>query len=102
MAAGLPGTMADVNRMCGQGVLDVAMSLTRALAIGVMLNDPQRYGGISGLQANLGFAAPDAALLVNSYTDMGNLYAVAHGQQPQAGASDFFWNAKLLMGAMPM
>jgi hypothetical protein len=102
MAAGLPGSMADINRMCGQGVLDVANSLSRCLAIGVMLNDAQRYGGQAGLVANLGFATADATLLLNAYTDMASLSAVAHGQQAQPGASDFFWNAKLLMGAMPM
>jgi hypothetical protein len=42
-----------------------------------------------------------ATLLIASFADITNLYKVAHGQQA-TGVSDFFFNARNLLGAQPM
>lgn len=49
------------------------------------------------LQA-LGYSANDVAVLKSAYTDLNNLGKVAHGQQAQASANDFFFWAKNLLG----
>jgi hypothetical protein len=101
MAVGLPSTLADVSAACGRAVVDLANAMNKCSAMNTMLNDANRYNGTTGLIA-LGASSADATLLVASFADLQNLSLTAHGQRAQAVASDFFFNAKLLMGVNPL
>lgn len=102
MAAGLPAGVSDLNRALGQAIVNVAQSLDACLALNTMLNDTDRFGGANGLTTSGLYVATDSSLVMASFADMANLYKVAHGQQAQPGASDFFFNAKKLMGVIPL
>jgi len=109
MAAGLPALWGDVNRAAGLVVAQLSDALGDAVAFNTMINDTSRGYGSAGLQAlavaggeTSGQATTDAGVIIASFADLANLYKVAHGQQAQPGASDFFFNAKLLMGVKPV
>ena len=101
MAIGLPSTIADVSAECGRSVVDLVNAMNHCSALNTMLNDADRYGGQAGLVA-LGASSADATLLIASFADLQNLHLTAHGQRAQAVASDFFFNAKKLMGVNPL
>jgi hypothetical protein len=101
MAAGLQGDIARLNTQAGQAVVNVATSLKACVDFGVMLNDTGRFNGQTGLVA-AGMSSADATVLLASFTDLTALYKVAHAQQQQIGNNDFFFNAKLLMGTIPL
>ena len=99
--AGLNSGLGVLNNTCGTAVLDLAKALAVCNGINTMLNDTGRYNGQAGLIA-AGMSSPGATLLIASFADITNLYKVAHGQQAQPGASDFFFNARSLLGPQPM
>jgi hypothetical protein len=107
--AGLPAAASDINRVCGNAVLQLAQALSQCSGLNTMLNDTTRGFGSANLAAmyqaageSAGQATTDAGLLISSFADLQNLFAVAHGQQAQAAPSDFFFHAKLLMGTVPL
>ena len=99
--AGTPAAASDVNRVCGNSVIQLAQALDQCEGVNSMLNDADRFNGATGLQANQGFTSAQATLIMASFADIHALYLVAHGQQQQVGNNDFFFNAKLLMGTTP-
>ena len=99
--AGLSSGLSVLNNTCGNAVLQLATALATCNGINTMLNDASRYNGQAGLVA-AGMSSPGATLLIGSFADITNLYLTAHGQQAQPGASDFFFNARNLLGAQPM
>jgi hypothetical protein len=99
--AGLSAGLSMLNNTCGNAVLNLAKALADCNGIAAMLNDTDRYNGQTGLVA-AGMSAAGATLLLASFTDIAALYKVAHAQQQQVGNNDFFFHAKLLLGAQPM
>ena len=109
--AGLMLNPQIINQDWGTAVLTLARALAQCNGIAALIGDTGRNppGGSAGLQA-AGLAAADADLMVASFTDIANLYGVAHGVAGfqvkigagNLGASDFFFNARKLMGTVPM
>ena len=106
--AGLMLNPQIINQDWGTAVLNVARDLALCKGINDLLNDTNRMpptgqpdGGSSALQA-LGFSSSDAGLLIATFGDLAALYRVAHAQQQQVGNNDFFFNAKKLLGTVPM
>ena len=107
---GLPVSHNEINRVAGTAVLDVVNALGEAVKVGQMLNDTGRGFGQANLTANFEFTADEAGLIIASLSDLANLSAIAHGTAGFAvqigagplGPSDFFFNAKLLLGVNPM
>lgn len=111
MTAGLNSDSFALNDRLGRAVVTLAGALDDVVALNTMLNDGRRFNGSTGLQAApLAYSSSDAGLIVAAYADMANLASVAHGQagfQVQIGAAplgatDFFFNARLLMGVQPL
>lgn len=48
--------------------------------------------------ASVGYEPEDITTLRGSFIDLTKLSRISHGQDTQAEANDFFWNAKHLMG----
>lgn len=110
MPVGLNALGADVNRVCGNAVVDLASALQQCEGINAMLSDADRFNGSTGLQA-LGFNVTEAGLLISSFADIVNFASVGRGKagflvqlpgQSSPGATDFFFNAKKLMGVNPL
>jgi hypothetical protein len=105
--AGLPAGPNDIHRTCGQAVVDLTRALSQCSGLNTMLNDTSRGFGTANLTA-IFTAAGDpqasstAGLIIASFADLQNLYAVAHGQQAQPAASNFFFHAANLMGVNPI
>lgn len=106
---GLPAGPNDIHRVCGQAVVNLDQALAACSGINTMLNDTSRGFGQTNLAVIFtaagqaaGPAATDAGLLIASFADLQNLSAVAHGQQAQPAASNFFFNAAKLMGVTPL
>jgi hypothetical protein len=98
--AGLSSGLAVLNNTAGNAVLQLAGALATCNGINTMLNDAERYNGQAGL-VSAGMSSAGATLLIASFADITNPYKVAHGQQA-TGVSDFFFNARNLLGAQPM
>jgi len=98
---GLNSGTGVLNNTIGAAVLDLASALAKCNAVNDMLNDADRFNGQAGLVA-AGFSSNDATLIMNSFGDLAALYRVAHAQQQQVGNNDFFFNAKKLLGTVPM
>jgi hypothetical protein len=101
--AGLPAGTADFDRVFGNAIVAAAQALSACNGLNDLINDPIRMapGGLAGLEAK-GYDPTTAGLYVASFGDMASLYRVAHAQQAQAAENDFFFNAKLLMGTVPL
>ena len=101
--AGLILTPQFANQDWGNAVRNLATDLAACNGINGLLNDADRMpGGASSALQGLGFSASDAGLIVASFGDLAALYRVAHAQQQQVGNNDFFFNAKKLLGTVPM
>jgi hypothetical protein len=98
--AGLPMEAGDVNRAAGQGIVQVVEAFKTITGLNAMYQDTGRGYGIASLTTLLG--APAANLIIASYGDLANLVAIAHAQQALAEPSDFFFNAKQLLGTTPL
>jgi hypothetical protein len=102
----MPGLLLSstlVNQNWGNAVQSLAEALAQCKGINDLLNDADRMpGGPSTALQNLGLSAADAGLLIASFGDLAALYRVAHAQQQQVGNNDFFFNAKKLLGTVPM
>ena len=91
------------NQDWGNAVRSLATDLAACKGINDLLNDSDRMpGGGSAALQSLGFSSTDAGLIVASFGDLAALYRVAHAQQQQVGNNDFFFNAKKLLGTVPM
>ena len=106
--AGLQLSTNTLDQTLGQAVVNLAQALGTANGLFALLNDANRLPPVQGQTGaaqglvQAGYDLPTATLYVASYTDLANLYKVAHGQQAQPGASDFFFNARKLMGTVPL
>ena len=98
--AGLLLSTTLIDQNFGQAVVNLAQDLAQCRGIAALINDSDRLppGGSPGLVAK-GYDQATADLYVATFTDLFNLYKVAHGL---AGPTDFFANAKKLMGTVPM
>lgn len=98
--AGLSLNTSLIDQNWGQAVVNLAQNLAQCRGIAALIADTARMppGGSAGLVAK-GYDQPTADLYVASFTDLFSLYKVAHGI---TGPQDFFANAKLLMGTIPM
>jgi hypothetical protein len=104
--AGLSAQAGDINRACGNAVVALAQALAACSGLNTMLNDTSRGFGQANLAAMFTAAGDpqgtsNAGLIIASFADLQNLSAVAHGQQAQPAASNFFFNAAKLMGVIP-
>lgn len=92
-----------INQEWGTAVLNLARDLALCKGINDILNDADRMpGGGEAALEGLGFSSSDAGLIVASFGDLAALYRVSHAQQQQVGNNDFFFNAKKLLGTVPM
>ncbi len=99
---GLIASMPVIDQNFGQAVVSLAQDLAQCRGIAALINDTDRMppGGSAGLQAK-GYDQATADLYVATFTDLLTLYRVAHGIVGTT-ATDFFANAKKLMGTVPM
>jgi hypothetical protein len=93
MALGFPFTKTEIDMRTGQVVLELRNALDAAQRIKVVL-DEKTDGDLTGL----GYTAPEVTLLRAAFTDLDNLARTARGQRAQSPASDFFFNARKLLG----
>jgi len=101
--AGLQLNPQIINQDWGTAVLNAARALAQCKGINDILGDADRMpGGASSALQTLGFSSSDAGLLIASFGDLAALYRVSHAQQQQVGNNDFFFNAKKLLGTVPM
>jgi hypothetical protein len=102
--AGLLLNVSLIAQDWGQAVFNLADALATVNGINTLIADAGRLppGGEAGLEALDGMTTTDAGLYVATFGDLANLYKVAHGQQAQPGASDFFFNARQLLGTKAM
>lgn len=98
--AGLLSSPQLIDQNWGQAVVNLAQDLAQCRGIAALIADTDRMppGGAAGLVAK-GYDQPTADLYVSTFTDLFSLYRVAHGI---TGPTDFFANAKKLMGTIPM
>lgn len=98
--AGLLLSTTLIDQNFGQAVVDLADALAKCRGIAALIADTDRLppGGSAGLVAK-GYDQATADLYVATFTDLNNLYRAAHGI---VGPTDFFANAKKLMGTVPM
>ena len=102
MTAGMPSDAFTLNDRLGRAVAALARALDDVVALNAMLNDADRFNGATGLQANQGYSAGDAAAIMAAFGDLAAYASVAHAQQTVPAANDFFFHAKLLMGTIPL
>jgi hypothetical protein len=101
--AGLMLNPQIINQDWGTAVLSVARDLALCKGINDVLSDTDRMpGGGSAALQSLGLSSSDAGLIVATFSDLAALYRVGHAQQQQVGNNDFFFNAKKLLGTVPM
>ena len=102
MAAGLQSDQFTVNDRLGRAIVALAQALDDVVALNAMLNDANRFNGATGLQANQGYSPADAATIMAAFSDLSALASVAHAGQTVPAVNDFFFHAKLMMGAIPL
>jgi len=101
--AGLMLNPQIINQDWGTAVLNLARALAQCKGISDILSDTDRMpGGGSAALQSLGLSSSDAGLIVATFSDLAALYRVGHAQQQQVGNNDFFFNAKKLLGTVPM
>ena len=92
-----------INQDWGNAVMSLARDLALCKGINDLLNDADRMpGGGSAALQSLGLSSTDAGIIVASFGDIAALYRISHAQQQQVGNNDFFFNAKKMLGTVPM
>jgi len=105
--AGLMLNPQIINQDWGNAVMSLARDLALCKGINDVINDTDRLPR-SQCQTSTdalvaaGLSQADAGIIVASFADIAALYRVAHAQQQQVGNNDFFFNAKKLLGTVPM
>lgn len=90
---GYPIDKATLNNRVGGIVVQLREVLADAVQIDEWLADQQD----ADIEA-LGFTTEDVTLVRASFVDLAKLARIAHGQDTQPAASDFFFNADHLVG----
>jgi hypothetical protein len=93
MSAGFPIDKPTLDARAGWLVQQLRDTLEQIVTVKSVLDGLDE----AALEA-MGYTADDVATLKSGFTDLSNLAAVAHGQQAQPQASDFFFFAKRLTG----
>jgi hypothetical protein len=93
MSVGYVVDKAAVDRRAGF----VAQSIRDALAEATKFKSWLDQRTVADLVA-LGYSNSEATLLKAAFFELDALSQVAHGAAPPAGPSDFFYNARLLIG----
>lgn len=90
---GFPTNKIDVDSRAGQLALTLRDVFVEIVTFKAWL-DTQTDAQLIAL----GYEQAEVTLLRAAYTDLVNLNNIAHAQDTQPAASDFFWNAKHLTG----
>jgi hypothetical protein len=98
MSVGFPAAKSDLDSRAGSLVTGVRDSLYNAQRFSVLLQNDARFAA-AALTA-LGYTSPEGTLLKAGFTDLANLYNIAHALGTQAVANDFFFNAGQLTGVV--
>lgn len=94
--AGYDVTAAIVNQRAGQLAQAGRDWADEVLVFKAFLD---RYADGAALSAAVpGLSQADATAIKNSFADLSNAVLTLRGQRAQSPASDFFFNAKLLIG----
>jgi hypothetical protein len=101
MAVGFPANKWDIDNRAGVVAKNLRDALREVEAFNAYLAtmDDQELGGDpNDPSSGVGYSSEDIQLLRASFIDLTKLSRIAHGQDEQVGANDFFWNAKHLLG----
>lgn len=98
MSVGFPAAKSDVDSRAGSLVTAVRDSLYNAQRFNTLLQNDARFA-TAALTA-LGYTSAEGTLLKAGFTDMLNLYNIAHALGTQSVANDFFFNAGQLTGVV--
>jgi hypothetical protein len=98
MSAGFPSAKSDIDSRAGSLVVAVRDSLYNAQRFSIELANDTRFTNANLVTA--GYLSAEATLLHTAFTDLQNLYNVAHALGTQATANDFFFSAGQLTGVV--
>ena len=98
MSVGFPAAKQDIDSRAGSLVTAVRDSLYNAQRFSVLLTNAARFSAATLVPAV--YTSAERTLLVASFTDLANLYSVAHALGTQSAANDFFFNAGQLTGVV--
>lgn len=98
MAVGFPALKPDVDARVGQLATTLRDTFAKVQIFKAWLDDAAHNDAF--LSGTLGYSAGDITLLRATATDLDNLRKVATGAQSQPSASDFFFNAKQVVGVV--
>jgi hypothetical protein len=93
MSVGYPAGKANIDARAGFIAQSVRDALDEAVRFKAWLDERS----VADLVA-LGYTADEAGLLKASFAELTELSDLARGRRSQPSPSDFFWNAKHLMG----
>ncbi len=98
MSVGFPSSKSDLDSRAGSLVCAVRDSLYNAQRFSVLLQNDTRFSAANLI--TLGYVSAEGTLLKAGFTDLANLYNVAHALGTQAVANDFFFSAGQLAGVV--
>lgn len=90
---GFPTDKGNIDNRAGFLALTLRDTLADVVTVKTWL-DSKQDADLTGL----GYSSGEVTTLRAAFTDMAKLASIARGQEVQAAASDFFWNAKHLTG----
>ncbi len=93
MAVGFPIDRGVIDNRCGFLAKQLRDTLAQIATVKAFLDATTDADLIA-----MGYSQDDVTLLKSAYGDLAKLSRIAHGQDTQADASDFFWFAKRLVG----
>lgn len=98
MAVGLSQNKWDIDNRAGNVVKNLRDALREVEAFNAYLDtmDDEELAAAPGNPDS--YTPEDIALLRASFVDLTKLSRIAHAQDVQPEANDFFWNAKNLVG----
>lgn len=95
MAVGIPVAKADVDNRAGGLAIQLRNDLYACTQFKAWL-DSVNDAYLTGL----GYSAGDITILRGSFVDLTKLHNIAHALDTQSAASDFFFNARNLLGVV--
>jgi hypothetical protein len=95
MSAGFPADKLTIDARAGQLAMTLRDTLRQVQLFKTFL-DSKNDAALIGL----GYNQADVDLLRASYTDLNKLQQIANAAATQSATSDFFFNAKLLLGVV--
>lgn len=93
MAVGFPEGKWDIDNRAGQVARNMRDVLREVESFNAWLGDHD-----DAFLTDVGYTTEDVSVLRGAFIDLTKLSRIAHGQDTQAEANDFFWNAKHLLG----